>query len=63
MFLDGQLRRIAARKQGIALRGELGRRFLRLELGQARAAVMRSLTDLRFGWTLAEQVLGFLRRR
>lgn len=63
MFLDGQLRAIAAQKERTAVRGDLGRRLLRLEIGLAKAAVMRSATDLRSGLSLAERILGFLRRR
>jgi len=63
MFLDGQLRAITAKKERTAVRGDLGRRLLRLEIGLAKASVMRSVSDLHFGLSLAERILGFLRRR
>lgn len=63
MFLDGQLRLLAAKKQRIAIRGDLGRRLLRLEYGLTKAAALRSASNLRLGFGLAERVLGFFRRR
>ncbi len=63
MFLDGQLRALEVRKQQIAIRGDLGRRLVRLEFGLAKSAALRSATDLRVGWSVAEWLLGFLRKR
>jgi len=63
MFLDGQLRTLETKRQSLLLRDALLRRLVRLEIGLARAAVRRSLTDLRMGATLAGRLLGLLRGR
>ncbi|MHC1713124.1 MAG: hypothetical protein AB9872_13335 [Solidesulfovibrio sp.] len=63
MFLDGQLRTLETNKARLALRGELTRHLMRLELGLARASVRRRLSELAMGISLAERIFGFLRGR
>jgi hypothetical protein len=63
MFLDGQLRALELDRQRLALRGELTRQLMRLEVGLARATAKGSLTELTMGMTLAKRILGFLRGR
>lgn len=63
MFLDGELRALAARRRQLRLRGELLRRLARLEVGLARAFVRRSLAEATSGLRLARRVLNLLRGR
>lgn len=63
MFLDGQLRALAADRQRLALRGDLKRRLAQLEWRIARGCVRRTVSDLTLGMTLAERLIGFLRGR
>lgn len=63
MFLDGELRRIEAARQGLAMRLELSRRLTRLEVLTARVAVRQALAGVGAGLAVARQVLAWLRRR
>lgn len=63
MFLDGELRRIEAARQGLALRLELSRGLLKLEALTARVAARQALAGVGAGLAVARQVLSWLRGR
>lgn len=63
MFLDGQLRVLADKRRGIALRGELSRRLMRLEVALGREAVSRSLGNLTLGLGIARWFVARIRGR
>lgn len=63
MFLDGELRRIEAARQGLTLRLELARRLTRVEALTARLAVRQALAGVGAGLAVARQVLSWLRAR
>lgn len=63
MFLDGELRRIEAARQGLAVRLELSRRLVKVEMLTARLTLRQSLAGVGAGLALARQVLAWLRAR
>lgn len=63
MFLDGELRRIEAARQGLAVRLELSRRLVKVEMLTARLTLRQSLAGFGAGLALARQVLAWLRAR
>jgi hypothetical protein len=63
MFLDGELRRIEAAKQGLVTRLELSRRLVRIEVLTARIAGRRLVSDAAVGMALARRLLAWFGRR
>ena len=63
MFLDGELRRIAAARQGLGLRLELSRRLAKVEVLTARVTLRQAVGGFGAGLAVARQLVAWLRRR
>lgn len=62
MFLDDQLRRIAAEKQRLTTRVELERQLVRLEWRLGKMALHRPFAGFSDGLEVASHLLRWLRR-
>lgn len=63
MFLDQNLKRIQEAKNRLVLCGELRRRLVDIEVRDIGFGACRTLSNLRLGMSVAEHILGFLRKR
>ncbi|MBW6521781.1 MAG: hypothetical protein K0A99_12370 [Desulfoarculaceae bacterium] len=63
MFLDQELKDIHEAKDRLAIRCELRRRLVQLEVRGFWFGARRTLSNLTLGLAVVEQVLSFLRER
>jgi hypothetical protein len=63
MFLDQELKDIHEAKDRLAIRCELRRRLVQLEVQSIWFGARSTLSNLTLGLTVVEQVLSFLRER
>lgn len=63
MFLDQELKNIHEAKDRLAIRCELRRRLVQLEVQSIWLGARSTLSNLTLGLTVVEQVLSFLRER
>ena len=61
MFLDQELKEIHEAKDRLAIRCELRRRLIQLEVQSIWLGARSTLSNLTLGLTVVEQVLSFLR--